>query len=102
MTTVPADALEAARVYYVENWDDEILARMNPLFARDFITGLTEAAAPAIRAGALRSLYADVRDLMRYYSDSGQNMIAAMPFGATLDQLMLEKYGTEIEAPDGT
>lgn len=50
MSAVPPDALEAAREYYIEHWEDEIAGRMNPLFARAFVTGLLEAATPHIAA----------------------------------------------------
>ena len=50
MTDLPSAALEAAREYYVEHWDDAAGGRVNPLYARDFITGLATAMVPAIRA----------------------------------------------------
>lgn len=102
MTDLPPEAITAAALILADvEGDDQTY--------RDLADDVLRAAAPyiaaadeaAIRADALRSLYADVRGLMRDYSDSGQNMIAAMPFGATLDQLMAEKYGIETEERDG-
>jgi len=59
------------------------------------------AAAPLVAAAArdeaLLSLYADIQQLMRDYGDPERGVIASMPFGATLDQFMIEKYGIALE-----
>ena len=47
------------------------------------------AAAPHLIA----AVYRDVRQLMSDYGDPEMDRIAAMPFGASLDQVMSERYG---------
>jgi hypothetical protein len=44
----------------------------------------------------LNAFYRDVRKLAADFGDPGRNVIAAMPFGATLDQVACEIYGIDI------
>jgi hypothetical protein len=54
-----------------------------------------EAAAPHIAA----AIWRDVNQLMDDYRVPGRDLIAAMPFGASLDQVMIERYGATEPAP---
>jgi hypothetical protein len=51
----------------------------------------------AIEAGEVARFAADVRRLVGDYSDRERDVIALMPFLATLDQLCLEKYGFDLD-----
>ena len=44
----------------------------------------------------LLDLHRDIQQLMAAYRDDGRDIIAAMPFAASLDQLFMEKYGVNI------
>ena len=56
---------------------------------RAAIKRVLEAAAPYLIA----AVYRDVLQLMSDYGDPEMDRIAAMSFGATLDQVMCERYG---------
>jgi hypothetical protein len=50
-------------------------------------------------ADQARRIYRDVRALMADYGDPGRDVIAAMPFAASLDQVMFEQYGVTLDDP---
>lgn len=54
---------------------------------------VAEVVAPVVREAAFRQMYQDVCGLVADYGDPDRDIIAAMPFGASLDQLMVEGYG---------
>ena len=99
MPKVPAEATEAATARINELEDAAQRGYRTP----DMIVRLgLEAAAPFIVA----AVYHDVRHMMADYGDTERDVIASMPFAATLDQLMIEFYGLTAEqmepAPAGS
>lgn len=61
---------------------------------------MTETLTEALAEQA-RQIYAEVAALMADYSDPGRDVIATMPFAASLDQLMFEKYGVSLPSDAG-
>jgi hypothetical protein len=53
------------------------------------------------RAELLTGLYAEISALMADYTDPSRDIIALMPFAASLDQLMHERYGVTLPQPSG-
>jgi hypothetical protein len=50
---------------------------------------------------ATLAIWRDVRSLAAEYGDPSRDIIAAVPFGASLEQLMIEDYGMTRE-PEAT
>ena len=46
------------------------------------------------------AIWRDVRSLAVEYGDPSRDIIAAVPFGASLEQLMIEDYGMTTEPPE--
>ena len=73
----------------------------------DGLAKLAHAALRAVGEGTERAveertlaIWRDVRALMKDYGDPSRDIIAAAPFGASLEQLMIEGYGMTTEPPE--
>ena len=53
------------------------------------------------RSKVAGAIVGDVLGLVKDYSDESRDLIARMPFLATLNQICLEKYGVDIDQPIG-
>lgn len=73
--------------------------------ARRYVAALVLDAADVVRPGPesqAGQIYRDVLAIAADYTDPSRDIIASMPFGATLDQVMGEKYGVMLDRPEGT
>lgn len=68
------------------------------------IAALPAAGATSALTVQAARIYRDVCALMEDYGDPGRDVIATMPFAASLDQLMFEQYGVTLDgaAPAAT
>jgi len=79
MTGIPEEAIKAAMAKVPDT--------------RREVVAILEAAAPFFRRETASQFYRNVRQIAEDFTDHKRDIIAMIPFAATLDQIAVETYG---------
>lgn len=93
--------LAAARIDDGEGSPYYSRLRPEDLAAAQAHATLALAAATAQPAVSLAKFAADLQRLIKEYSDPERGVIALLPFAATVDQVLFEKYGVMLDEQAG-